>query len=191
MFPSKFSTGRRTFCPVIYEEKFPYLSCNFRLIRSYINFHTITEKSFRNLIKSTRNPIVFTKWTKLLFAWFQVNRKMINTIWFRFDLIRKDFSEFISIIRCRIFYENRSLSFFFHREYHCIFHTIWKFGHFSNKNFNINLKTIAYKQLLERMASLGNDEYQIEDLPPHSLKPQHNGIEGFKRNITALWYRGV
>ena len=57
-----------------------------------------TEKSFRNLIKSTRNQIVFTMhrliWnSKRTSVWFQLNRKMVNTIWFRFDLIifRKNF----------------------------------------------------------------------------------------------------
>ena len=53
-----------------------------------------TEKYFRNLLKSNRNRIVFTffqliwnsKWT--VSVWFQINRKIVNTIWFRFDLIR-------------------------------------------------------------------------------------------------------
>ena len=58
-----------------------------------------TEKSFRNIIKSNRNQIVFTIFwliwnqteVRLL---FQINRKMVNTIWFRVDLIRfrKNFS---------------------------------------------------------------------------------------------------
>ena len=44
-----------------------------------------TEKSFQCLIKSTRNQIVFTIFRLI---WIQMNRKMVNTIWFRFDLIR-------------------------------------------------------------------------------------------------------
>ena len=59
-----------------------------------------TGKSFRNLIKSNRNQIVFTIfrliWNTKRTCPFvlQFNRKMVNTIWFRFDLIRfrKDFS---------------------------------------------------------------------------------------------------
>ena len=46
----------------------------------------LTEESFRNLIKSNKNQIVFTI--------FQINREVVNTIWFQFYLIRfrKDFS---------------------------------------------------------------------------------------------------
>jgi len=64
--------------------------------------HTNTEKSFRNLINSNRNQIVFS----IFNDWFGIanghcpfvvpnqSRKMVNTIWFRFDSIRfrKDFS---------------------------------------------------------------------------------------------------
>ena len=50
------------------------------------------EKSFRILIKSNRNQIVFTIYnlfgTKQTSVWLQINRKMVNTILFRFDLIR-------------------------------------------------------------------------------------------------------
>ena len=48
-----------------------------------------TEKSFRNLIKSTQNQIVFTifwfiwnKQTDCVRFLFQINRKMVNTTWF-------------------------------------------------------------------------------------------------------------
>ena len=58
-----------------------------------------TETTFWNLNKSTRNQIIFTSFrligTKRTFVWFQINRKMINTIWFRVDLLirfRKSFS---------------------------------------------------------------------------------------------------
>ena len=65
-----------------------------------------SEIYFRNLIKSNRNQIVFTKhqciWnikrtvsvfcskskTKRTSIWFQINRCMVNKIWFRVDLIR-------------------------------------------------------------------------------------------------------
>ena len=57
------------------------------------------EKSFLNLIKSTRYQIVFTIFRFILeqqrtSVWFQINQKIVNIIWFRFDLIRfrKDFS---------------------------------------------------------------------------------------------------
>ena len=50
-----------------------------------------TEKSFRNLIISTRHQILFTIFR---LNWIQINQKMVNTIWFRIDLItfRKYFS---------------------------------------------------------------------------------------------------
>ena len=51
-----------------------------------------TEKSFRNLIKSTeiRLYLSFSDWfvTKRTLVLFQINRKMVNTILFRDDLIR-------------------------------------------------------------------------------------------------------
>ena len=57
-----------------------------------------TEKYFQNFIKLNRNQIVFTISdhfkTKRTSVWFQINRIMVNTIWFRLDFIRflKDFS---------------------------------------------------------------------------------------------------
>ena len=41
-----------------------------------------TEKTFWNLVNSNRNPIVFTIFWVI---WIQINRKMVNTIWFRFE----------------------------------------------------------------------------------------------------------
>jgi len=56
----------------------------------YLRIHT--EKYFRNLIKSNRNQIVLTIFrlfgTKRMSVWFHINRKMVNTIWFQFDLLR-------------------------------------------------------------------------------------------------------
>ena len=56
------------------------------VVRRYI----VPEKSFRNLIKPTQNQIVlsFSDWfgSKLTSIWFQINLKMVNTIWFRFEL---------------------------------------------------------------------------------------------------------
>ena len=52
-----------------------------------------TDKSFRNFIKSIRNQIVSTIFELIrnskqtLPAWIRINRKMVNTIWFQFDLI--------------------------------------------------------------------------------------------------------
>ena len=56
-----------------------------------INLHT--DKSFRNLIESNRNQILFTMhrliWNQTdVRLLFQINRCMVNKIWFRFDLIR-------------------------------------------------------------------------------------------------------
>ena len=45
--------------------------------RAWVCLHT--EKSCRNHIKSNQNQIVYTI--------FRINRKFVNTIWFRFDLI--------------------------------------------------------------------------------------------------------
>ena len=59
---------------------------------TYRNLHT--ETYFRNRIKSNRNLIVFlpcTDWfgiKRTLSLRFQINLKMVNTIWFRFDLAR-------------------------------------------------------------------------------------------------------
>ena len=60
---------------------------------------------FRNLIEWNPNQIVFSIFrlirnTKQTFVWFQINQCMVNTIWFRFDLIgfRKDFSVCSSVI---------------------------------------------------------------------------------------------
>ena len=56
----------------------------FDLILSFVALNT--EKSFRNIIKSNRNQIVFTMhrliWNskRTLSVWFQIIRKMVNTI---------------------------------------------------------------------------------------------------------------
>ena len=67
------------------------------LLQILVDVHT--EKYFPNLIESTRNQIVFTifDWfgTKRTSDWFQTNRKMINTIWFRVDSIR--FGKYFSV----------------------------------------------------------------------------------------------
>ena len=58
-----------------------------------ITFRTAhTQKSFRSLIKSNRNQIVFIMhrliWNQTdIRLLFQINRKMVNRIRFRFDLI--------------------------------------------------------------------------------------------------------
>ena len=60
-----------------------------------------TEKYFWNFIKSNRNQIVFTifrlNWNSKRSVRFKINQKMVNTIWFRFDLIkfRNDFSVYM------------------------------------------------------------------------------------------------
>ena len=68
------------------------------------NVHT--EKYFRNLIKSNWNQIVFTIFqlicNQTTSVWLQANGKMVNTIWFQFDLIRfrKDLS-YLSVNKAR------------------------------------------------------------------------------------------
>ena len=58
-----------------------------------VAFGGYREHSFRNLIKATRNLIVFTIF-RLIWnqtdtsVWIQINEKMVNTIWFRVDLTR-------------------------------------------------------------------------------------------------------
>ena len=67
------------------------------------NCNQHTEKYFQSLIKSNRNQIVFTmhrliwKQTDTVRLLFQINRKMVNTIWFRFDLI--GFRKYFSVCR--------------------------------------------------------------------------------------------
>ena len=58
------------------------------------DFRVHTEKTFPNLIKSTRNQIVFSIFRLI---WIQFNRKMENKIWFLFDL--SDFEK-ISLCAC-------------------------------------------------------------------------------------------
>ena len=63
-------------------------------------------KSFRSLIISTRNQIVSTIFRSIWFQqtsiWIQVNRIMVNTIWFQVDLIRfrKYFSVCTTVVCC-------------------------------------------------------------------------------------------
>ena len=51
--------------------------------------HIHADKFFWNIIKSNSNQIVFTIfrliWIQADSVWFQINRKLVNTIWFRFD----------------------------------------------------------------------------------------------------------
>ena len=67
-------------------------------LRGLLAVYAPTEKYFRNIIKSNLNHIVFTIfpliWSSSVRFLFQINRCMVNTIWFWFDLItfRKDFS---------------------------------------------------------------------------------------------------
>ena len=60
---------------------------------------------FRNLIEWNPNQIVFSIFrlirnTKQTFVWFQINQCMVNTIWFRFDLIR--FRIYFSVCKLQI-----------------------------------------------------------------------------------------
>ena len=82
--------------------------------RHYCSWHcwSCTQRNlFKILLNQTeiRLYLPFSDWfgTKLTSVWFQINRKMVNIIWFKFDLIRfrKDFSvcmrknPFISLLR--------------------------------------------------------------------------------------------
>ena len=78
-----------------------------------------TEKSFRDIIKSNRNQIVVTIWNVRKFGtsvWFEINWKMVNTIWFQVDSIRfrKDFSVYVQTQRIEqllVYFEFRKASF--------------------------------------------------------------------------------
>ena len=80
-----------------------------RIWRALWLFHIITESkaciSVQEFLLSVSTP--FSDWfrTKRTFVWFQINRKMVNTIWFRVALIRfqKDFSVCIPIERYYLF----------------------------------------------------------------------------------------
>ena len=106
---------------------------NFFLLHSFSCFFNLhTEKSFRNLIKSNRNKIVYTIFrliwnqTDTVRLLFQINRCMVNTIWFQVDLIRfrKNFSvcashwvrtfetQFRSIFNCPIIGENNNMHYY-------------------------------------------------------------------------------
>ena len=81
----------------------------------YINWCTFvhTHKYFPNRIISIRNQIVFivhrlildSNGTDSVRLLFQINRKMANTIWFAFDLIRfaKDFSVCDNLVNTYIY----------------------------------------------------------------------------------------
>ena len=78
-----------------------------------------TEKSFRNLIKSNWNQIVFIMhdlfhdyhdlfWSERTSVWFQIIGKIANPIWFQLDLIR--FRKDLSV--CRICLSCWTISFY-------------------------------------------------------------------------------
>ena len=90
-------------------------SCIGLIFVNRFSTNAYTEKSFWNLINSIRNQIVFTIFRLIwiqtdVSVWIQINRWMVNTIWFRVDSIRfrKDFSvcrlrsgqRFNACIRC-------------------------------------------------------------------------------------------
>ena len=65
------------------------------------------EKSFRNIIQSNRYQIVFSIFRLIwnqrdAYVWFQINRRMVNTVCFQVDLIRfrKDFSVYGAYKNC-------------------------------------------------------------------------------------------
>ena len=81
--------------------KFPnsnnsFLSLGYWIFGAVTLLHT--EKYFELLLNQTeiRLYLPFSDWfkTKQASVWFEINRKMVNKIWFQFDLIRfrKDFS---------------------------------------------------------------------------------------------------
>ena len=95
----------------------PFINCEFvhkyelfqkfELVKKceWVQKFELVENSFRILIKSNLNQIVFTIfwliWNrKRTSVWFQIHRKMVNIIWFRFDFIRfrKDFCVYVICI---------------------------------------------------------------------------------------------
>ena len=90
------------FKDIIGNESIPQ-DCNVQLKRFGFGAKLLpahTKKPFRNLTISNRNQIAFTIhrliWNrKGTSVWFKISRKMLNTIWFQFDLIRirTNFSE--------------------------------------------------------------------------------------------------
>ena len=75
-----------------------------------------TKKCFRIISIQTeiRLYLPFFDWfvTKRTSVLFQINRKMVNTIWFRFDLIRfgKDFSVCIFSVPEKFFHSGRAMA---------------------------------------------------------------------------------
>ena len=65
---------------------------------AYVRWSYTQRNLFKILLNQTeiRLYLPFSNWfgTKWTFVWFQINRKMVNTIWLRFNLIKfwKDFS---------------------------------------------------------------------------------------------------
>ena len=85
---------------------------------------------FQILLNNTdiRLYLPFSDWfeTKRTSVWFQINRKMVNIIWFRFDLIR--FRKCLSV--CVL--TDRDLSFFLNRLPRCdwkrMYPNVWSAG---------------------------------------------------------------
>ena len=67
-----------------------------------VNYSSIKRNLFKILLNQTeiRLYLPFSEWfgTKRTAVWFQLNRKMVNTIWFQFDLIR--FRKNVSLCSC-------------------------------------------------------------------------------------------
>jgi len=84
-FENKRSSGK--YNPIPFD--LPRNGIHFSVCRGLLHAY----ESFSNLVKSTGNQILFTIhrliWnSKRMSVWFRINRKMVNTIWFRFDLTR-------------------------------------------------------------------------------------------------------
>ena len=67
------------------------------------------------------------------FVWLKINRKLVNTIWFRFDLIsfRKDFSVYAQLYTCNIY-----------AKFHCVLYSCKSLNQFEKLEAKVWIEII-------------------------------------------------
>ena len=144
----------------------------------HTNMQSCSREIFRSLIESNWNQIICTifrliwnsKRTQCV-LFFQINRKMVNTIWYRFHLIRfrKDFSVCAQPVPCEcgayIFFSTFLLMFYFllgWDEMHTLIIYGWKYYlwikmHWNRNVFSLSLVASYSSNIFK--ATLGNIQY--------------------------------
>ena len=111
---------------------------------------------FEILLNQTeiRLYLPFSDWfgTKLTSVWFQINRNMVNTIWYRFDLIR--FGKDISVYRFFKLVASSTSASQLNRSYGypilqklCQIFGLTKFQRFVDRKINFVFKSLFYRKV--------------------------------------------